>query len=372
MSRNRFTQIVQSCWRAVGTFLVAAALTSGCSSKSAPTAPTGPATLVVISSPGAVPIMIDGAAPTAYTPATLSLTAGSHAVRFTYLGYRDSTITVSLAAATRETLTVALGPGPGTPRSFGTFQALNGHPDDLAAGPYGPVFVTANAPGGGRALTAYSLDGTVLGESWLGYSGTSGLAVAANGDAYIAQRLSATSFVLNHYTSTASQPIPIYYNGGLWQWSPRAAMGTGDTLLVLCNEPQLAVFGVVRRYIADVLIDEWETGMNVDQIQVDRAARRCYLMGASDTVYVVSTGGQALTRWKAGLLNGNPGKMAIGLDGSLYVADLTTIRHFTGDGAPLGAWGVGGIGGVWGLGVDAQGRIYVAANATQQIVRYVP
>ncbi len=60
-------------------------------------------------------------------------------------------------------------------------------------------------------------------------------------------------------------------------------------------------------------------------------------MGASDIVHVVSTGGQALTRWKAGLLKGNPGKMAISLDGSLYVADQSTIRHFTGEGAPLGA-----------------------------------
>lgn len=348
-------------------------VTTSCGkSKSSPTAPTGPATLVVISSPSSVPIILDGAAPTAYTPVMLSLPAGSHTVRFTYLGYRDTTINVLLTAATRETLTVALGTAPGTPRSFNTFQALYGHPDDLAVGPYGPVFVTANAPGGGRALTAYSLEGAVLGESWLGYNSTSGLAVAANGDAYIAQRLSATSFVLLHFSSTVSQPNPIYYNGGVWSWSPRAAMGTGDTLLVLCNNPQMAVFGVVRRYIADVFIDEWETGMNVDQIQVDRAARRCYLMGASDTVHVVSTGGQPLTRWKAGLLNGNPGKMAIGLDGSLYVADLSTIRHFAGDGVPLGAWGVGGVGGVWGLGVDAQGRIYVAANATQQIVRYTP
>lgn len=78
-------------------------------------------------------------------------------------------------------------------------------------------------------------------------------------------------------------------------------------------------------------------------------------MGASDAVFVVSTGGASLTRWKAGLPNGNPGKMAIGLDGSLYVADVSTIRHFTGDGVPLGAWGVRGIGGVWGPGVDAQG-----------------
>lgn len=178
--------------------------------------------------------------------------------------------------------------------------------------------------------------------------------------------------MLLHYSSTASRPNPIYYNGGVWNWSPRAAMGTGDTLLVLCNNPQMGVFGVVRRYVADVFINEWETGMNVDQIQVDRAARRCYLMGASDTVHVVSTGGLPLKRWKAGLLNGDPGKMAIGLDGSLYVADVSTIRHFTGERAPLGAWGVGGIGGGWGLGVDAQGRIYVAVNATQQIVRYVP
>jgi hypothetical protein len=95
-------------------------------------------------------------------------------------------------------------------------------------------------------------------------------------------------------------------------------------------------------------------------------------MGTSDTVFVFSTGGRFLTSWKAGLFNSVPGEMAVGVDRSVYVADPFSIRHFSGDGMPLGAWGVGDIGSISGLGVDAQGRVYVAANETKRIVRYVP
>ena len=63
--------------------------------------------------------------------------------------------------------------------------------------------------------------------------------------------------------------------------------------------------------------------------------------------------------------------MAVRLDGTVYVADRFTVRRFTGDGVPLAAWGVGNIGTIVGLAVDAQGRVYVAASETKQIVRYV-
>ena len=41
-------------------------------------------------------------------------------------------------------------------------------------------------------------------------------------------------------------------------------------------------------------------------------------------------------------------------------------------GKPLAAWGAGNIGTIVGLAVDAQGRVYVAASETKQLVRYVP
>lgn len=64
--------------------------------------------------------------------------------------------------------------------------------------------------------------------------------------------------------------------------------------------------------------------------------------------------------------------MTVSVDGSLYVADVSTIRRFAGDGAPLGAWAAGDFGSIWRLAVDAQGRVYVAANGGKQIVRHVP
>ena len=50
-------------------------------------------------------------------------------------------------------------------------------------------------------------------------------------------------------------------------------------------------------------------------------------------------------------------------------ADAFTVRRFTGDGVPLAAWGVGDIGAIAALAVDAQGRVYDAASETKQIVR---
>jgi hypothetical protein len=317
-------------------------------------------------------ISIDGAPPTAATPSMLSLPTGTHSVGPKYLGYRDTMITVSLAAASTETLTVALGPAPGTPRSFGTFCTLSGEPDGLAVGDYGPVFVTAGAAGGGRALTALSLDGAVLGSFSLGYNRTSRLAVAANGDLYLAEDLSLNSFVLSHFTSTASYSNAIYFGNRNWPGPPCAAMGSDDTLMVLSNAPDYAVIGSVRRYVADVLIDEWFTGISVYQMVVDRPARRCYFMGESDTVHVFSTGGHHLNSWKAGLWNGRAGQLAVGLDGSVYLTDGSNLRRYSGDGAPLGAWGTGGLGSIWGMGVDAQGRVYIALNGSRQVVRYVP
>jgi len=317
-----------------------------------------------------VPISIDGAVATAYTPSTLSLAAGNHSVGLKFLGYRDTTIAVSLTAAERETLTVALGPGLGTPRSFGTWQLLSSNPDDLAAGPDGPVYVTMGT--GTRTLIGYSLAGAKLGQASLNRSAC--LAVAATGDAYLAENSPGFGWVLNRFTSSGTHTNSIYYTSGgsAWPGPPCAAMGTGDTLMVLLDAPQNAILGTVSRYVNDRWVDQWRTGMNVGTMAVDRAGRRCYFTGASDTVYVFSTGGRFLTSWKAGLLNGLPGEMAVGVDGTVYVADLFSIHHFSGEGVPLGAWGVGDIGGVWGLAVDAQGRVYVAANGTKQIVRYVP
>jgi hypothetical protein len=345
----------------------------GCSGKSsvAPTPPaTGPATLVVKSSPVAVPITLDGAPVATPTPTTLSLPAGTHTLGLSYLGYRDTTLTLTLPAASRETVTVALGPRPGTPRLFGTWLALNGFPDDLAIGPNGPLYVTMGT--GTRSLLSFSLAGPKSGEASLNRSGL--LTVAANGDAYLAEDSPGFGTVLNHYSSSCTYVRSIYYSAlsSAWPGAPYAAMGTGDTLMVLVDSPRNGIFSTVYRYVNDQFVDLWLTGKSVGALAVDRAARRCYCMGASDTVYVLSTGGRFLTSWKCGLFHDQPGKITVGVDGTVYVADLSNIRRFTGDGMPLGAWGTGDIGGIWGLGVDAQGRVYVAANGTKQIVRYVP
>ncbi len=369
MTSNRFAPRTWVDWALGFALLVIVTAGSGCGSKSSPTAPpTGPATLVVRSSPGAVPISIDGATPTNWTPSTLSLPAGNHTIGLKFLGYRDTTIAVSLSAASSDTLTVLLGPGPGTPRSFGTWLTLSGFPDDLAVGPDGPLYVTMGTST--RSLLAYSLAGVKLGEASLNPSGF--LAVAANGDAYLSERLGIGAWVLSHFTSTASYSNAIYYGAGNWPGPPIAAMGTDDTLMVLLEAPTQGVVGTVYRHVNDQLVSLFEVGRHVGAMAVDRAARRCYFMSGSDSVHVYSTGATYITSWKCGLFQNQSGELTVAVDGTVYVADLSSIRHFTGDGALLGAWGVGDIGGVWGLAVDSQGRIYVAANGTKQIVRYVP
>lgn len=360
-------------WAALTAALpVAAVLGSGCS-KSATTAPppSGPATFTVRSSPGGVPIMVDGAVATVYTPSTLSLAAGTHTLKLQYLGYRDTTITVSLAATQTDSATVVLGPKPGTPRTFSAWRSFTESPEDLAVGPDGPLYVSVFA--GTRTLIAYSLAGDKLSETSFGSNSASCLTVSASGDAYLSLYSSGYGKILQRYTATGLNTVSLYYGGGAWPGFPCAAMGTGDTLMVLHNAPTFAIIGEVIRYVNDVWVDHWFTGTSDFRMAVDRTARRCYFMSAtSDTIYVLSTGGQPLTKWKAGFFNSQPGLITVGSDGTVYATDQWTIHHFTGTGTLIGEWGVGDIGGAVGFGVDSQGRVYVAGFGGKRIVRYVP
>jgi hypothetical protein len=112
--------------------------------------------------------------------------------------------------------------------------------------------------------------------------------------------------------------------------------------------------GLGRLTVEGVRFRRWEVGST---------ARCCCLVGASDIVFVVSTDGQSLARWKAGLLNGDLGKMAIGSTGCSISPTNRPSATSLATGLPSAPGG---------LGVDAHGRIHVAANATQQIVRHVP
>jgi hypothetical protein len=85
-----------------------------------------------------------------------------------------------VSAATVETLSVALGPGPGTPRSLAVWQQLPDIPSSIAAGTSGPVYVTVGTIGGNPgALLVFSLAGTQLGQSSLGYGVSNNLTVTA-------------------------------------------------------------------------------------------------------------------------------------------------------------------------------------------------
>src|SRR5262249_31475858 len=144
---------------------------------------TGPATLFVSSSPGAVPIEVDGAAAVNYTPSTVTLAPGAHSLRLRFLGYRDTTIEVTLSVGVQESLTVSMGPGPGTPHTFGTWLSLSANPDDIAVGPNGPVYMTMGT--GTRSLLSFSLAGSQLGQASLNRSGL--LTAVGGSDAYFAE-----------------------------------------------------------------------------------------------------------------------------------------------------------------------------------------
>jgi len=356
------------------TLLTLGLLIAGCSSKSGPTAPPAAQVtqLTVKSTPPSVIIVLDGTAGTIGTPGTLRVPAGHHTVGLNALGYRDTTLSVTVSGAPFETLSVVLGPRPATPRTYSVWQTLANYPIGIATTSSGPVFVTiGSAP---SALLSFAPAGNLLGETSLGIEYATNLAATPGGDVYFArvgsQGVNAT---LDRYDSNANYVRTILYSGfGTWPSPACPAIGTGDSLFVLEGWDHGSSTGEVWRFVNDGTAGMWRAGRNFKRLAIDPTARRCYFLNAADTVFVFSTGGQPLSSWPTGLSPLSNCYITVAPDGTVYVADQGAIRHFAGSGASLGMWMAGSVGGVSGIAVDGAGQVYVGGYGTMNVVRYVP
>lgn len=91
--------------------------------------------------------------------------------------------------------------------------------------------------------------------------------------------------------------------------------------------------------------------------------------GPPGVVRVLSPSGEEIRRWKA--FGGRD--LAVGADGSVYLAEPHEIVRFSGDGAQLSKWGKsalkgGELGEVWGIDIGPSGLVYVADTYGNQIV----
>ena len=87
--------------------------------------------------------------------------------------------------------------------------------------------------------------------------------------------------------------------------------------------------------------------------------------GSGGMISVLGADGATLREWSA--MHGRD--IAVGPDGSVYLAEAREIQRFSSTGAPIAKWGGGGgpFGEVWGLDTGPSGRVYVADTYGNQI-----
>ncbi|MDP3024743.1 MAG: PEGA domain-containing protein [candidate division Zixibacteria bacterium] len=131
---------------------------NGCKKSTSPTPAPGLGSIAIFSTPSGATISLDGSATGKITPDTLkNVSAGNHQIKLSYSGYRDTTLTVSVAANATSTLNANL------PAYIGTWSLqTSGTTEFLRA----VDFVDANKGwvGGTNGTVLHTTDG---GTTWL-------------------------------------------------------------------------------------------------------------------------------------------------------------------------------------------------------------
>ena len=155
------------------------------------------------------------------------------------------------------------------------------------------------------------------------------------------------------HSSIGFEPIPLSV----------AADGAGHVYL---SNPLRS--GSIQQYSGDgtFLADVGSFALSGDpfdprDIATDAAGNLYVSDGQRDTIYVLGPNGEALRQWSA--VGGRD--LAVGADGTVYLATSHEILHFSVDGALLSKWGASGrgdgqFGEVWGLDTSPSGSVYVA------------
>ncbi len=155
------------------------------------------------------------------------------------------------------------------------------------------------------------------------------------------------------HASIGFQPIPLSV----------AADGSGHVYL---SDPLHS--GSVQQYSSDgkLLADVGSFALSGNpfeprDIATDAAGNLYVADGQRDTIYVLGPGGETLRQWSAA----GGRDLAVGADGSVYLAGPHEILRFSAEGALLSKWGAGGrgdgqFGEIWGLDISPSGSVFVA------------
>lgn len=375
--------------RRVGLVAFSILLLCGCSKGKNPTSPPPPTSgaVLVRSVPASALMTLDGSATGTLTPQfyyQMSLTA--HTLKLRMVGYAESTVTFTPVAGATETVSVALRPLPGTPRSFATWKQLDNASLSVATGPGGTIYATSTASFYVLSASAQTLAQVALP---VVTQGGVGLAVESNGNAHFGH-----ARWLYAYSPAGVQLGVLGEYGGPahFQQSPECAMGRGDTLFVI--DPAAGVGTQLQRYVGLTYTSSVTVDSVLYHLAIDAADGTVYAFGSeasvpygpSLAVLKLSATGQRLARWPTAV----NGSITVAPDRSIYVAGLDPasmtpdgggagrIQHFSSAGTLLAEWGVENLSyranffSIRGIVADASGRIYVTDFNGNRIIRFTP
>lgn len=328
---------------------------NGCSKSSKPTAPIAPPAaghVVLVSSPQAATVLVNGAPVSRFTPCQLDTSAATYSIRLTLLGYTDTTLSVAIPA-NPESVKVTLRPLPGTPRTVTSWDVNAGagnYTEALALDASQNVYVESGQYGTG-VLQRFSSTGTLLGATT--FSRTDNLISAmvrdASGSLYLAPYYGGYVTRLNSAGSvTGSFGNPVAFTGTVGGLAIDAAT---DSLFVPYNGSLMAILrasdGTVLR---SFVVTSLHHGSSVCDGAFARSSGFLFFVhtvyASPDTILKFNASGSEVGAFG---LPGGASSLCVAADGTLYVGVPPTdgqigghspgeVLHLSASGSILGRW----------------------------------